>query len=144
MKKTIRDEYIKLLSAEQGDGYFLYDIDRNGTPELWIKTGEYEAEYMMKVYTYKNGVKLLYSDDAGHTSYYQGNGYILSEWGHQGFVSRQKLTYNGTSITSTTVYEVAFAGDEDEDEAYHAPTEKYISLYSLSNKQPIMNAFKTD
>lgn len=140
--KTIRDEYVEVINGflyDSGGGYFLFDITGDEIPELWIKAGEYEAEYRLLVYTYDKGIKLLYSDDAGHTDYCQGNGYIIEFYGHMGYATWKKLTYNGSSITSTIIYEEDINGT---DRDYREPEEKYISFYSLNNKQPILNAFK--
>lgn len=146
--KTIQNEYVKLLDDNKADdsgwscsdeGYFLYDIDCDGIPELWIKTGTCEANYRMLVYTYVNGSKMIYDASAGHSSFYIGDGYVLRVYGHMGYGEWEKLTYNGTSITANTIYEEELTY---EDSDYREPEEKYIKLYSLTNKHPVLNAFK--
>lgn len=145
--KTIRDEYVKLLSANRKDrsdyseeGYFLFDINNNGIPELWIQSGECEADFRLLVFTYDNGIKTLYNDDAGHSSFYIGYGCILRTWGHMGYATWDELTYNGSTITSTKVFEEDINGTNRD---YTEPEGEYIKLYPLTNKQPILNAFKT-
>lgn len=110
--KTIKDEYIKLLSANRKDhsaysneGYFLFDIDDNGIPEIWIKSGDCEANFELLVYTYDNGIKRLYNDDAGHSCFYKGYGCVLQIWRHMGYATWYQLTYNRSTITSTEIFE---------------------------------------
>ena len=151
---TIRDEYIRLLSAntitgsDYDEGYFLYDIDNNGIPELWIKNGTCEADYMLYVYTYKDGIKKIGELGAGHTGgYYIGNGYLLRSGGHMGYYFYEKLSYNGSSITETIVYEEEYDFEKEisipiqGDKKYVDEAKTEITFYSLSNKQPILNAF---
>lgn len=142
--KTIRDEYIRLLEAHKpddpdygyDDGYFLYDINNDNIPEIWIKSGGYSTGSIYVYTYYNNGISLIYDDGAGHSSFHKGDGYVLVAFGHMGHAMWHKLTYNGTSITSTKIFEEYTDGD------YKDPEEKYINLYPLTNKQPILNAFK--
>ena len=151
----IRDEYLRLLSDNKADnsdfgysdtGYFLFDLDDNGIPELWIKSGTCEADYRILVYTYGNGSRKVYDESAGHTSFYKGDGYVLKVYGYMGMTNWDKLTYNGFTITETTIYagDSTYEGDDDVEEDAIEPEEQLIKLYSLTNKQPVMNAFKTD
>lgn len=57
------------------DGYTLYDVDKNGVPELIVKFGTCEADYDGRLYTF-DGTKVVYVDEfaMGHTSIY------LSGW----------------------------------------------------------------
>ena len=155
--RTIRDEYIRLLSAntitgsDYDEGYFLYDIDNNGIPELWIKNGTCEADYVLHVYTYKDGIKKIGELWAGHIGgYYKGNGYLLRSGGQMGYYFYEKLAYNGTSITETTVYEEEYDFEKEVsvptkgDKRYVDEAKIEITFYSLSNKQPILNTFYVD
>lgn len=141
--KTIRDEYIELLSINKlsddgyDEGYFLHDIDNDGIPEIWIKSGTCRADTRMLVYQYNNGIRKIY--DAGAGSFYIGEGYVLDVYAQMGYATWEKLTYNGSSITSTVIYEEDINGTNRD---YRDPEEKYIGFYSLNNKQPILNAFK--
>lgn len=73
--KTIRDEYIELLSINKlsdddyDEGYFLHDIDNDGIPEIWIKSGTCRADTRMLVYQYNNGIRKIY--EAGAGSFYK-------------------------------------------------------------------------
>jgi hypothetical protein len=142
--KTIKDEYITLLNinnlsnGDYEEGYFLHDIDNDGIPEIWIKSGTCRADTRMLVYQYNNGIRKIY--DAGAGSFYKGEGYVLDVYGQMGYATWKKLTYNGFSITSTIIYEEDI---NDTNRDYREPEEKYINFYPLNNKQPILNAFKT-
>lgn len=140
--KTISDEYIKLVDTfpySSEAGYFLFDINKNGIPELWLKTGMYEAEYQLRVYSYDTEIKLLYTDDAGHSEFYQGNDYLIKLYAHMGDARWDKLSYDGDRIVSTTIFQEDISGT---DRDYSEPTEKRIELYSYTDKKPILDAFQ--
>ena len=144
MLKTIRDEYVRLIGEctnGYGAGYFLYDITNNGIPELWIKSGGCEADYELLVYNYNNsyedGIRLLYKCDADHSSFYQGDNYIIKLYAHMGYANWTKLTYDGWNIVVSNIYNEYISDNED----YLSPEEPKIHLYSLSNKEPIIKAF---
>ncbi len=99
------------------------------------------ADTRLLVFTYDNGIKTLYNDNAGQSSYYKGYGCVLRTWGHMGYATWDELTYNGSTITSTKVFEEDINGTNRD---YTEPHEKYIDLYPLTNKQPILNVFKTE
>ncbi len=67
--------------------YVLYDIDKDGSPELIVKTGTCEADYLGKVYTWRDHSALFAGDvSLGHCvlySYPEDNGLIF-HWGHMG------------------------------------------------------------
>lgn len=140
--KTISDEYIKMVDTfpySSEAGYFLFDIDKNGVPELWLKTGMYEAEYQLRVYTYETEIQLLYTDDAGHSEFYQGDDYIIKLYAHMGDARWNKLSYDGDKIVSTQIFQEDISGTDRE---YSEPSEKRIELFSYSDKQPILDAFR--
>ena len=140
---TIKDEYVRLIDGftdNYDNEYFLYDIDGNGITELWIKTGTGEADYRLLTYTYNNGIKKIYEGNAGHTSFYQGDGYIISLFGQMGYATWEKLTYNGKGIVATTVFQEDISGTGRD---YREPNEKWIKMYPSSNKKPIIDAFRS-
>ncbi len=51
-------------------GYFLFDIDGNGIPELIYRTGSCEADYMYYVYTYNDGTCFVGSFSGSHVAFY--------------------------------------------------------------------------
>lgn len=61
--------------------YFLYDITKDGIPELWVISDKYECAHGrgLTVYTYNHGLMSLYKDcSSSFHEYYGGNGYVMS------------------------------------------------------------------
>lgn len=135
--KIVRDEYIKQINSSDAE-YFLFDIDKNGVPELWLKTGQCEAEYQLLVYTFDDGIRLIYDDNASHSTFYQRDDYIIKLYAHMGDAFWDKLTFNGNNIIATRIYHEDVSNT---DRDYRNPDEICIELYSSSNKKPIMDAF---
>lgn len=51
--------------------YFLYDITKDGTPELCVISGSCEADKKLWIYTLEKGkVRKIYSDYGGHTDFF--------------------------------------------------------------------------
>ena len=89
--------------ADQVSGtYTIYDIDKNGTPELLLRYGLTEAGSHTSVYGYENETVVLYGDiPSGHTAFYTwpGENGLAYNWGHMGghFVDRIYLA-NGELV----------------------------------------------
>ena len=82
--------------------YSLYDVDKDGVPELFLKCGTCEADYYTLGYTFRGGqVVNLGSFQSGHSSLYTvpgENGIIFRE-GHMGYGSIEKFSLtDGGSI----------------------------------------------
>ena len=85
-------------SAEYGAPelwYLAYDVDKDGTPELIVKTGTCEADYHGALYTFRGGQAVQVGDELGlgHSSFYTDpgeNGVILM-YGHMGYASASRL-----------------------------------------------------
>lgn len=137
---TIRDEYVRIVDSnnDYGSSYFLFDITSDKVPELWVKTGTCEADYQLLAYTYHDGIKPIYEGNAGHTSFYIGDGYIISLYAQMGYATWDKLTYNGKRIVAKTVFQEDISGT---DRDYREPDEQEVSFYPYYDKTPIMNAF---
>ena len=69
--------------------YLVYDIDKDGIPELVVKTGTCEADYHGALYTFRDGKALQVGEELGlgHASFYSdpGENGIILMWGHMGF-----------------------------------------------------------
>ena len=137
-RQSIKEEFIKLLKDNDTPDnecyYFLYDINRDNIPEIWIKRGNCEADYGLVVYTFQNGIKKLYDDGAGHTCFYKGKDYILQVYAHMGVSYWSKLSYKNGKIAARIIFEENII---DTDRDYKQPQEKEIALYPSSNLQPI-------
>lgn len=75
--------------------YTVYDIDKDGVPELIVEFGTCEADFNGKLYKYENGQAVMKEEfSLGHTCFYSvpnENG-ILFYWGHMGYAYLQKAT----------------------------------------------------
>lgn len=138
------EEYQSLM--EYGytmDGYTLYDVDKNGVPELIVKFGTCEADYDGRLYTF-DGTKVVYVDEfaMGHTSIYtypDGNGMIL-DWGHMGSQYMTKLTM----VDGAVEYEYLFDETLDElgEDDYTSveevvPGAQYLSMMKAVDTLPV-------
>lgn len=106
------------LQRSNGINYSLYDIDHNGVKELFILTGDCEANYMWTIYTIVHG-KLLYIDQhsGGHGAFSGTAGaelYFL--WMHMGAESASLVTLENNELRSEELYYGNFY-DADYDEA---------------------------
>ena len=120
--------------------YFLYDITRDGIPELWVVFGTYEMNTTLRVYSCQNGkCKHIYETSAGHSVYYEGSNYILVVWALQGSASWTKLKYINGRIIEDSVFE---ENNIDSSEDYTVPKEKECRMYSHRNIQPIKKALE--
>lgn len=77
------------------DSYSLYDVDKDGVPELFLKCGTCEADYYTLGYTFQGGqITNLGSFQSGHSSLYtvpEEDGVIFRE-GHMGYGSIEKFS----------------------------------------------------
>ena len=92
-----------------GCEYTLYDIDKDGSPELIVKLGTCEADYHGEIYTFKDGGASLICGELGlgHSSLYSDpgeNGLILM-WGHMGYAAAERLSMEEGGLESVTLYE---------------------------------------
>ena len=125
---------IKRLSG-YGDnyGYFLTDITGDNIPELWVKYGTCEADYVLEVYTYtSSGLKRLLSTSAGHTGYYgyRNGKYVIAHWGHMGYEAITRITYSGKKLREKIIYESP--GEVDDYKELAEPEFDFIPFTSTS------------
>jgi len=109
--QSVKRAYIKKVNSliqYEYDGYFLTDITGDGIPELWVKYGTCEADYMLDVYTYtSSGLKRLLRTGAGHTGYYgYPNGkYVIAQNAHMGYEVHTRITYSKKKLREKIIYE---------------------------------------
>ena len=76
--------------------YLVYDIDKDGTPEMMIKTGTCEADYHGGIYTFRNGRAFQVGEELGlgHSSFYSdpGENGIILMYGHMGYASASRIS----------------------------------------------------
>lgn len=141
--QSVKRAYIKkvnsLASYGNSDGYFLTDITGDGIPELWMKYGTCEADYMLDVYTYtSSGLKRLLHTGAGHTGYYgYPNGkYVICQNAHMGYEALSRITYSGGKLHEKVYYESP--GEVDN---YTELKEPYFEYISFRNTSAINSSF---
>ena len=89
--------------------YTLYDIDKDGVPELIVKIGTCEADYRGEIYTFSASRAQLVCDDLGlgHSGLYTDpgrNGLILMG-GHMGYAWAERLCLeNGSLVEAELLY----------------------------------------
>ena len=112
------------------ESVFFYDITRNGVPEIWMITGDCEAERMVHVYSLSNWGKELYRGDAGHSDFYAGKDYVLRLCAHMGYAEWHVLRWNGKRMVSKKVFEEHTPGD------YKTPGEKPFAVILPEDLKP--------
>lgn len=76
--------------------YLVYDVDKDGTPELIVKTGTCEADYHGGLYSFRGGRAFQVGEELGlgHCSFYSDpgeNGVILM-YGHMGWAAAYRIS----------------------------------------------------
>ncbi|WP_298030343.1 hypothetical protein [uncultured Dysosmobacter sp.] len=99
-------------------GYCLYDINKDGVPELTVRYGDSEAAYHTTVYGWADGAVAELGDfSSGHASLYTwpGENAVAFNWGHMGGHYVQKGSLADGALEWETVFE---EGIEEPVEAY--------------------------
>ena len=86
-------------------GVFFYDITMDGIPEVWLLTDQSEAERMVLVYSIREWGRELFRGGAGHSSFCQGNGYVLRSYGQMGEALGERIRWDGDKMVSDRVFE---------------------------------------
>ncbi len=106
--------------------YLVYDIDKDGTPELLIKSGTCEADYCGVLYAFRDGRAFQIGEELylGHCSLYSdpGENGIITMHGHMGYAWAERV-----SLTDGYTEEMLYEDDlnsrlqEDPDADYIYP-----------------------
>ena len=129
--------------------YLLYDVDKDGTPELIIKSGTCEADYMGTLYTCIGGkAQRVEEFGLGHASLYTdpGENGIILHYGHMGYAYGVRYSLEDGHL----VYEQLFEDDlnsrlmEDESAEYvpvdsFVPGACYLTLCPAEQNLPILH-----
>jgi hypothetical protein len=85
--------------------FCLYDMNQDKAPELILKTGGCEADYMYMVYTVVNGKLINCGELSGsHSSLYiDGSGRFVRYEGHMGIYDIDVSTLEGTTINTQKI-----------------------------------------
>lgn len=90
------------------NSYFLYDMDKNGVPELFTYTGVNFRHYIVRVYTWQSGKVVLCKFDNGQNAEFDNNSAANGSYGF--YICKKKHIHNvytGGMESSETVYKGA-------------------------------------
>lgn len=111
-------EYEQLIQEGMGvvDGYYLYDINKDGIPELIVKFGTCEADYNGHCYTF-DGEKTVFLEEVGlgHAGLYtdpENNG-VIYVWGHMGYQYMERRSLEGNGLLMEELFEEDINDDPD-------------------------------
>ena len=110
------DEISQAKTAELNAGmtdasvsYALYDMDKDGIPELLIRVGDCEANYEGRIYCYADGsCRLLGSVGLGHGSFWtdpEREGLIVA-YGHMGSCSALRIWFDEGGLQTEALYQM--------------------------------------
>lgn len=145
--KTVEDIYIEQLShcynrltKKEGIGscqYFLFDINCDSLPELFVKTGTCEVDFIMTTYVLKNKhMKKIFETDAGHCDFLKGKDYIIKVMAQSGSCYCYKITFENNQMKETNIFSGnCFGVDADSD--FPEYSEQDIVLFDYDNTEPI-------
>ena len=112
LRDTDRTDYdpntVELEIGEASGTYVLYDIDKDGIPELLIRYGLGEAGYHTTVYGYRDGTVTEIGDvPTGHTSLYAwpDENAVAYNWSHMGGHFVDKLSIVDGALEETKFFE---------------------------------------
>lgn len=136
------------LNSAYSNGYLVYDIDKDGVPELVIKSGTCEADYVGSLYTFSDGEARCVSNELylGHSSLYSdpGENGLIQMNGHMGYAWAARLSLVDGSVQAETLYEddlnERLQNDPDADYVYPGdvvPGAEYLELARLELRLPI-------
>ncbi len=96
--------------------YQLYDIDKDGVPELFLHFGSSEAGARADIYTCRDGEAVLLEKEmgTGHTVFctWPGDNGMLSSWGHMGYGTYTKISLADGKLTEELLYEEELGPDD--------------------------------
>lgn len=143
-------EAAKEFAAANGDeyqnfsiDYSLYDMDHDGTPELFIKYGTCEADFRYAICTCRDGSLRTIGDElpGGHMCFgydYKANQYVAIQ-GHMGYgdMTWYDLDENGElrELINTGGFEYGMDGQPEYDD--------YMKKYNVAYL-PVSNSFSLD
>lgn len=117
-KEVITSECSK-VSAELGSvSYALFDFFGDSSPELLVKTGTCEADYMVSVYTMENGSAVTIGEPlpGSHTSFGENimSGCMALLTGHMGYGTAVQYTVaDGQLISAGGELETEYSDSDD-------------------------------
>lgn len=127
-------------SADVSESYCLYDVDKDGIPELFVKYGDCEADYYSVCYTFRDGLVVAIGDfPSGYSSLYTwpGENAVIYSWGHMGTSEMEKLSIQDGQLVFTEDFYQETEWNEESldytDPALFLPGSEYIPSFYTGN-----------
>ncbi len=138
----VLDEYGFDNCGTEIDSYYIYDIDKDKTPELLVEYGIYGNEKHVWVYTYaENKVRRIDMFDTVNSDFYAypgGNG-IMKYWSHGGGEEYCLFSLNNNNLTSKVMYSGCTIYDDPEmgeDYRFTSARDVVPTTYFLTSFEP--------
>lgn len=142
------NDYKKILKEKKNSNYYLYDMNSDGIPELFIVSGDSEATKEIFVYTYNDNPNLKYADDiisvgdfgCGHSNIYLSNdGQLVIFFAHMGY---QHYTYY--KLENDWLVRTYYSGDEyiEAGNEYRAPANTKEMITVSSSDLSLLDNYK--
>ncbi len=124
------------------ESYFLYDMDKDGIPELCVRFGESEADYFLKIFSYLDSkVVERAAFGCGHTSFYSSsNKEIITEWSHMNGTYISRLWFTDSGYSTDEIWDVNYNNNPDiEDKSPEDFIEgsKLLTEFKLNTRLPL-------
>ena len=111
------------VMAMGSESYSLYDVDRDGVPELFVKYGNCEAAFTYQCYTWQdNQVVCIGEFDGGHSGLYTypDKSAVVRSTGHMGYAELYEYPMeNGVLMVEREIF-------REEDARDYTPTEEIV------------------
>ena len=111
--------------TEPAVAYALYDMDKDGVPELLVRVGDCEANYEGRIYSYANGGCLpLGVVGLGHGRFWtdpEGEGLIVA-YGHMGICSALRIWFDEEGMQNEKLYQMDL-NEQPEFSSYPTPAD---------------------
>ena len=131
----------------QENSYLLYDVEKDGTPELIVKMGTCEADYTGVLYTFRDGAAEKVDEfGLGHSSLYSDpneNG-IIVYYGHMAYAYGMRLALENGVLNGEQIFEDdLYSRLQEEENAEYVPPEsfvpgaRYLDLYDAKSNLPL-------
>lgn len=124
-------------------GYSLYDIDKDGTVELLVMSGEYGMGRYVQVYTFRDGrevyLGLIYHGN-GCLHTWPGKNALLYTYGHSGLYSATEFYIEDGAIESRLIFRGEFAdASQYPDSGDIARSSRQLVWYQIELDLPLMS-----
>ncbi|URN85898.1 hypothetical protein [Acetobacterium wieringae] len=98
--------------------YSLFDMDSNGIPELFVKTGISEANYEYQIYTFENDqAKFIGTTNGGHSTLFgktnATSGELILRMAHMGYQQINEIGYANGPITRNIILDEEVSAGAD-------------------------------